>query len=149
MEALQKELAELENETTGDVDAVIGGAEENVLKQAESSSKGVEEATETLAQAEQEISESVEKEAESAANELGRPELADEIADRLFQRIEERGLLTPSAPQPSPEAEPAPEDATETVEKAPGEAQAAVAETAEQDTPPEPQHWFYRKRFRQ
>jgi len=144
MKALQDELAELENESAGDVDQVIGSAEEAVLSTAETSTKGVEEATETLAQAEQDIAEAVEKESESAAKELGRPELADEIADRLFQRIEERGLLPAPSSQSIPEAEQVAEEPTEAVESAPAQAEATV----EEDMPPEPQHWFYRKRFK-
>lgn len=147
-EALQRELAELENETEGDVDAIVSDAEQAVMKTAETSTKGVDEATETLAQAEQDIAESVEVESEKAAKELGRPDLADEIADRLFQRIEERGLLPSPAPSSVPEAEQVAEGEAEKVESSPAQAQAAVGSTVEEDSPPEPQHWFYRRRFK-
>ena len=145
MKALQDELAELENDASGDVEQAIGDAEEAVLATAENASKGTESATETLAQAEEEIAASVEQESEAAAKELGRPELADEIADRLFQRIEERGLLPAPSSPPIAEAEQVAEKPAEAMESAPAQAQATV----EEDTPPEPQHWFYRKRFRQ
>jgi len=144
MEQLRSELAELEGESASEVDSVLTDAEEAVAETAEASIQGTEEATETLIQASEEVAESIEQESESAAEELGHPELADRIADRLFQRMDERGLLPTNSSSPIPEAEHVAEEPAKEVESAPAQAETTV----EEDTPPEPQHWFYKKRVR-
>lgn len=136
---LQAELDELMNSAEEEVTESLSEAEDSVEEVADTVNEEAKEAHETVNEAEQEVHEAVEETANETAEELGHPELAEEIADHLFRKLEEAGKLPHQHHSPA-----APEGVESGIEEAAPVVQ--EAETVVRDTPPEPQHWYYRKR---
>lgn len=138
---LQAELDELMNSAEEEVSESLSDAEEEVTEVADTVNDETKEAHESVAEAEHEVEQAVEETAQETAEELGHPELVNQIADELFRRMEEAGKLPHQQSHSAPERV---EADIETAAPVVPEAQEEVQEV--RDTPPEPQHWYYRKR---
>lgn len=122
------------SESSEAVDEAMTDAVESVTEVAENVNEDVQSGDTSVKEGTQEIETAVRETAADTSEEVHGAASADDIADALFRRLRDEGLLPPSkdgTSSPATEAE---------TKAAPAEAEV----TQEVERKPEPTHWFYR-----